>query len=288
MTRPAQQQKSVLITGATDGLGKAAAILLAERGYRVFAAGRSAEKRAQLDVLARERNLPLATLPLDVCGDDSVQQAVSHVLAQAGAIDVLFNNAGVNYSAAVEDLRLEDWRRQFETNFFGVLRMTQAVVPHMRARRQGRILMMSSVSGFVTAPTQGAYSASKFALEAMSNALRLELHRFNVQVILIQPGYIVTGIQQVALSLTGSYLQNTASPYAALYASFVERMTSSRAASEMTPEDCARVILQAIESPRPKIRYPVTRLATFAKWSRKLLSDRAVDAMLLRRFGAQS
>jgi NAD(P)-dependent dehydrogenase (short-subunit alcohol dehydrogenase family) len=288
MTRPAQQQKSVLITGATDGLGKAAAILLAERGYRVFAAGRSAEKRAQLDVLARERNLPLATLPLDVCGDDSVQQAVSHVLAQAGAIDVLFNNAGVNYSAAVEDLRLEDWRRQFETNFFGVLRMTQAVVPHMRARRQGRILMMSSVSGFVTAPTQGAYSASKFALEAMSNALRLELHRFNVQVILIQPGYIVTGIQQVALSLTGSYLQNTASPYAALYASFLERMTSSRAASEMTPEDCARVILQAIESPRPKIRYPVTRLATFAKWSRKLLSDRAVDAMLLRRFGAQS
>jgi len=287
MTGSARPQKTVLNTGATDGLGKAAAILLAERGYRVFAAGRSPEKRAQLDALAREKNLPLETLALDVCSDGSVQQAVSQVLAKAGQIDVLFNNAGVNYSAAVEDLRLEDWHRQFETNLFGVLRVTQAVVPHMRARRQGRILMMSSVSGFVTAPTQGAYSASKFALEAMSNALRLELSPFHVQVVLIQPGYIVTGIQEAAMSLSGPYLQNTTSPYAALYASFLKNMTASRAASETTPEDCARIILQAIESPRPKIRYPVTRLATFAKWSRKLLSDRAVDAMLLRRFGAK-
>jgi len=286
MTGSMRPPKSVLITGATDGLGKAAALLLAERGYRIFAAGRSAEKRAQLEALARERDLFLETLALDVCSDDSVQQAVSQVLAKAGQIDVLFNNAGVNYSAAVEDLRLEDWHRQFETNLFGVLRVTQAVVPQMRARRQGRILMMSSVSGFVTAPTQGAYSASKFALEAMSNALRLELSPFNVQVILIQPGYIVTGIQEAAMSLSESYLQNTTSPYAALYSSFLKNMTSSRAASETTPEDCARIVLQAIESPRPKIRYPVTRLATFAKWSRKLLSDRAVDAMLLRRFGA--
>src|SRR4249920_3684432 len=190
MANGAGQQKSVLITGATDGLGKATAILLAQRGYRVFAAGRSAEKRAQLDALAREKNLPLETLELDVCDDASVQRAVGAVLARAGIIDVLFNNAGVNFSATVEDLRMEDWRRQFETNFFGVLRVTQAVAPHMRERKQGRIVMMSSVSGFVTAPTQGAYSSSKFALEAMSNALRLELYPFGVQVVLIEPGYI--------------------------------------------------------------------------------------------------
>lgn len=280
-----ETRKSVLITGATDGLGKAAAILLAQRGYLVFAAGRSREKRAQLDALAREKNLPLETLGLDVCNDDSVQPAVAQVIARAGAIDVLFNNAGVNYSAAVEDLRLEDWRRQFETNFFGVLRVTQAVVPHMRQRRQGRVLMMSSVSGFLTAPTQGAYSASKFALEAMSNALRLELQSFGIQVVLIEPGYIITGIQQAAMDLSGPYLQNSSSPYAPLYASFLESVTASRKASETTPEDCARIILQAIESPHPKIRYPVTRLATFAKWAKRLLSDRGVDAMLLRRFG---
>ncbi|MGC2232104.1 MAG: SDR family oxidoreductase, partial [Candidatus Acidiferrum sp.] len=206
MTDQPTTQKSVLITGATDGLGRAAAILLAQRGYRVFAAGRSAEKCAQLDALAREKSLPLETLEMDVCDDASVQHAVAAVLAKAGALDFLINNAGVNFTAAVEDLRLEDWRRQFETNFFGVLRVTQAVLPYMRESRRGRILMMSSVSGFVTAPTQGAYSSSKFALEAISNALRLELYPFGVEVVLIEPGYIVTGIQQAALELSKPYL----------------------------------------------------------------------------------
>lgn len=286
MTDGASKQKSALITGATDGLGRAAAILLAQRGYRVFAAGRSAEKRAQLDALAREKKLSLETLELDVCQDASVQRAVADVLAKAGAIDVLFNNAGVNFTAAVEDLRIEDWRRQFETNFFGVLRVTQAVVPHMRERRRGRIVMMSSVSGFVTAPTQGAYSSSKFALEAMSNALRLELYPFGVQVILIEPGYIVTGIQQAALELSNPYLEKmNKGPYAPLYVRFFESVTGSRAQSKTTPEDCAQVILKAIEAPNPKIRYGVTQLATVAKWLKRLLSDRAVDAIFRRRFG---
>ena len=286
MANGAGQQKSVLITGATDGLGKATAILLAQRGYRVFAAGRSAEKRAQLDALAREKNLPLETLELDVCDEASVQQAVAAVLAKAGAIDILFNNAGVNFSAAVEDLRMEDWRRQFETNFFGVLRVTQTVVPHMRERKQGRIVMMSSVSGFVTAPTQGAYSSSKFALEAMSNALRLELYPFGIQVILIEPGYIITGIQQAAMELSKPYLDKMSSgPYAPLYARFLASVTGARAKSHTTPEDCARIVLQAIEAPNPKIRYLVTGLAVVAKWCKRLLSDRMVDAVFRRRFG---
>jgi len=286
MTNGAAVQKTVLITGATDGLGRAAALLLAQRGYRVFAAGRSAEKRAQLDALSREKNLSLETVELDVCDDGSVQRAVANVLAKTGAIDVLFNNAGVNFTAAVEDLRMEDWRRQFETNFFGVLRVTQAVVPHMRERRHGRIVMMSSVSGFVTAPTQGAYSSSKFALEAMSNALRLELYPFGVHVVLIEPGYIVTGIQQAASELSKPYMDKMNSgPYAPLYSQFLESVTESRAKSKTTPEDCARVILQAIEAANPRIRYGVTQLATVAKWCKRLLSDKAVDAIFRRRFG---
>jgi len=280
------KQKSVLITGATDGLGRAAALLLAERGYRVFAAGRSVEKRAQLDALARERGLPLETLELDVCDDASVQRAVAGVLAKAGTLDFLINNAGVNFTAAVEDLRLDDWRRQFETNFFGVLRITQAVVPHMRERRAGRIIMMSSVSGFVTAPTQGAYSSSKFALEALSNALRLELYPFGVQVVLIEPGYIITGIQQAALELSKPYLNTMNSgPYAPLYSRFFASVTGARTRSKTTPEDCARVILKSMEAPNPKIRYLVTGLAVVAKWCKRLLSDKMVDAVFRRRFG---
>jgi NAD(P)-dependent dehydrogenase (short-subunit alcohol dehydrogenase family) len=286
MTSGAGSPRTVFITGATDGLGKAAALLLAEKGYRVFAAGRSAEKRVQLDALAREKKLPLETLELDVCDDASVQRAVAAVLAKAGVIDVLFNNAGVNFSAAVEDLRMEDWRRQFETNFFGVLRVTQAVVPHMRERKRGRMVMMSSVSGFVTAPTQGAYSSSKFALEAMSNALRLELYPFGVQVILIEPGYIITGIQQAAMELSKPYLDKMKSgPYAPLYARFLASVTGARAKSHTTPEDCARTVLRAIEAPNPKIRYLVTGLAVVAKWCKRLLSDRMTDFVFRRRFG---
>ena len=197
----AGQLKTVLITGATDGLGKAAALLLAERGYRVFAAGRSAEKRAQLDALAHERKLPLETLEMDVCDDDSVRDGVAETIRKASGLDVLINNAGIIYVATVEDARMEDWRRQFETNFFGVVRVTQAVLPHMRGRRRGRILMMSSVSGLVTPPTHGPYSSSKHAMEGLSNALRLEMYPFGVEVILIEPGYIVTNLANTAAAL---------------------------------------------------------------------------------------
>lgn len=278
--------KTVFITGATDGLGRASALLLAERGYRVLAAGRSAEKRAQLEAVAGQKNLPLETLELDVCSDSSVQRTVNSVIEKAGVPDVLFNNAGVNFSAVVEDLRMEDWRRQFETNFFGVLRVTKALLPHMRERRGGRILMMSSVSGFVTAPTQGAYSSSKFALEALSNALRLELYPFNIQVVLIEPGYIITGIQQAAAELAKPYMEKMQSgAYAPLYERFLASVTGARARSGTTPEDCARVVLRAIESPNPRIRYVVTRLGVFAKWAKRFLPDKALDAMFRRRFG---
>jgi len=278
--------QTVLITGATEGLGKAAALLLAERGYRVFAAGRSAEKRAQLDARARQQKLPLESLEMDVCDDSSVQRAVAAVYQKSGTIDVLINNAGFVYVGAVEDLRLEDWRRQFETNFFGVIRVTQAVLPRMRERRKGRVLMMSSVSGFVTPPTQGAYSASKHAIEALSNALRHELYPFGIHTILIQPGYIVTNIQSTAMDLAQTYQEKFKSgPYAKIYASYLGSAAATRAQSKTTPEDCARIMLKAIEAPRPKARYGVTPLATFAKWAKWLLTDSAADRLIRRRYG---
>jgi NAD(P)-dependent dehydrogenase (short-subunit alcohol dehydrogenase family) len=278
--------QTVLITGATDGLGKAAALLLARQGYRVFAAGRSGEKRAQLDAMARQQKLPLESLEMDVCDDGSVKAAVASVFQKADKIDVLINNAGLVYVGAVEDLRLEDWRRQFETNFFGVIRVTQAVLPQMRERRKGRILMMSSVSGFVTPPTQGAYSASKHAIEALSNALRHELYPFGIHTILIQPGYIVTNIQPTAVALAQSYQEKFRNgPYARIYSSYMQNATSTRSKSGTTPEDCARIMLKAIEAPRPKARYGVTSLATFARLAKWLLTDRAADRMIRGRYG---
>jgi NAD(P)-dependent dehydrogenase (short-subunit alcohol dehydrogenase family) len=281
-----RKTQTVLITGATDGLGKAAALLLAEHGYRVFAGGRSPEKRAQLDALAKQKNLPLKALEMDVCDDASVQKVVSAVYQDAGQIDVLINNAGLVYVGAVEDLRLEDWRRQFETNFFGVIRVTQAVLPKMRERRAGRILMMSSISGFVTPPTQGAYSASKHAIEALSNALRHELYPFGIHTVLIQPGYIVTNIQSTAMSIAQPYQEKfKTGPYAKLYDTYLYSASSTRALSKTTPEDCAHIMLQAIEAPRPKARYGVTSLARFAKWAKWLLTDSMADAMIRRRYG---
>ena len=277
---------TVLITGATDGLGRATALLMAESGYRVFAAGRSAEKRAQLDTLAREKKLPLETLHLDVCEQDSVDQAVAAVLAKAGAIDVLINNAGVVIVATVEEMSMADWRSQFETNFFGVIRVTQAVLPGMRERRKGRIVMMSSVAGLVTPPTYGPYSATKHAIEAISNALRHELYPFGIATVLIEPGYIVTGIQQASADLSKTYLETRdTGPYAKIYGKSRNARNAARSSSGTTPEDCARVILRAAEAKNPKPRYAVTRLAMGVKWGKRLLPDRLLDAMIRRSTG---
>jgi short-subunit dehydrogenase len=279
-------QQSVLITGATDGLGRAAALLLAEKGYRVFAAGRSAEKRAELDRLAGTKKLSLETVELDVCDDSSVSRAVQQILQKAGNIDVLINNAGVGLMAVAEELKLDDLRRLYETNIFGLLRVTQAVLPHMRGRKSGRILMLSSVAGILTPPTYGAYSSSKHAVEALSNALRLELYPFNVEVILIEPGYIMTNFQQTAKDQAQSYIDGSAtSPYAKIYDGAIAGATSSRRESKTTPEDCARVIVHAIEASHPKARYTVTPLAKWAALGRRILPDTLMDSFLRRKFG---
>jgi NAD(P)-dependent dehydrogenase (short-subunit alcohol dehydrogenase family) len=281
-------EKVVLITGGTDGLGKAAAILLAERGYRVIAAGRSATKRAELEGGAKSKNLPLTTIELDVCSETSVNAAVREVLKAYGKIDVLVNNAGVGYMAVVEELKLEDLKQQFETNLFGVLRVTQAVLPGMRERKSGRILMLSSVAGLVTPPTYGAYSASKHALEGLSNALRLELYPFNIPVVLIEPGYIVTNFQHTAKELAQPYVDAAKqSPYEKIYAGAWAGANQGRGQSKTTPEDCARVMLEAIEARDPRPRYGVTSLATLVKWGKRFTSDRLLDSFLRKKYGVK-
>ncbi len=279
---------TVLITGGTDGLGRAAALLLAEQGYRVFAAGRSAEKRAALGAQARERHLPLETLEMDVCNDASVDRAVAEVHAKAGPIDVLVNNAGIAYIAVMEEVKMEDLRQQFETNFFGVVRATQRVLPEMRRRRRGRILNMSSVAGKVAIPLFGPYSSSKFALEGMSDALRLEVYPFGIDVVLIEPGYIPTNFQNTSVELSAPYAAAAdESPYDMIYGNFRRAWKASTQHVRYRPEDCARVILRALRDDPPRTRYTVTRRARLVSWAKRLLPDRAFDRRLIRAFGLE-
>ena len=276
----------VLVTGATDGLGRAAAVLLAEHGYRVFAGGRNAERRAALDQLARERKLPLETLELDVCDDASVNNAVAEIERRAGPVDILLNNAGIAIAAVMEEITLADLRKQYETNIFGVLRVTQRVLPEMRRQRRGRVINMSSIAGKVAIPIMGPYSSSKHAPEAISDAMRLEVYSFGIHVVLIEPGVIPTSMSRTAEELSTAYVKGAEqSPYRAVYQGFRTSWTKATKAAPDTPEDCARVILRAIEDTPPRARYLVTREAKVSAFMRRILPDSVFDGGIRKRLG---
>jgi NAD(P)-dependent dehydrogenase (short-subunit alcohol dehydrogenase family) len=276
----------VLVTGATSGLGRAAAIHLAERGCRVFAAGRSGERRAALQATARERQLALNTIEMDVRDDGSVDRAMAQIEAAGASIDVLINNAGVAYVVPIEEIRIADLREQFEINVFGAVRVTQRVLPKMRARGRGRVINMSSLAGRLAFPLFGAYSGSKFALEGMTDALRLEVYPFGIDVVLIEPGYIPTAMEQTAIELGSSYRENLEhGPYANVYKNFIRAWRRGTSGTRTTAEDCARVILRAVRETPPRTRYTVTPGSQVMLWGKRLLPERLRDRMMRRSFG---
>lgn len=280
------QGETVLITGGTEGLGKATAILLAEKGRRVFAAGRNAERRAALDALARERRLQIGTVAMDVCEDASVDRAVAEIERRAGHVDVLVNNAGIAVIAAMEQIAPADLRLQFETNVFGAVRVTQRVLPGMRQRRHGRIVNMSSIAGVVANPFFGPYSGSKFALEAISDAFRLELRPFGIYVSVIEPGYIPSGMETASVGLSAHYGQAALQgPYAVLFRNFISFWKKTTKNPRYQPVHCARVVLRALTETPPKPRYTVTRDARIVRIMRRLTTDGMLDRMKIRALG---
>jgi len=280
------KSKTTLVTGGTDGLGRASAILLAERGYRVFAGSRNGERLAALAKFARERGLPLESVELDVTDDGSVNRAVSEIESKAGPVEVLVNNAGIVIAAAIEEIHIEDMQKQFDTNFLGVLRVTQRVLPEMRRRRWGRIVNMSSIAGKAVLPIMGPYSASKFALEAMSDALRLELSPFGIHVAIIEPGIIPTSIGANAMQLSANYANAAqSSPYGPIYQAVQKHFEEGVRNASTTPEDCARVVLQAVQDTPPKTRYLVTPDAKMANRMKWLLPDRMFDNGVAKQLG---
>jgi NAD(P)-dependent dehydrogenase (short-subunit alcohol dehydrogenase family) len=275
-----------LVTGGTDGLGRAATLMLAERGYRVFAGGRNTERIAALQKFAGERKLPVEAIAMDVCDDSSVDAAIADIERTAGPVEVLVNNAGIAIAAVMEEITLADLRKQFETNYFGLVRVTQRVLPGMRRVLRGRIVNMSSIAGKMTMPLFGPYSSSKHAIEATSDALRLELYPFGIHVALIEPGYIPTSINRNAAELSSTYAKNAeGSPYAPLYRKFFGAWEKTTNRSRYMPEDCARVIVRAIEDTPPRARYPVTRGAKLGILMRRLLPDGILDRQSRKMFG---
>jgi NAD(P)-dependent dehydrogenase (short-subunit alcohol dehydrogenase family) len=184
----------VIITGTSTGIGFATAVALGRAGHEVFATMRHPERSPALQTLATQEHLPITVLPLDVTQDDSVAQAVQQMLAARGRLDVLINNAGIAPLGAVEELPLAAFRQTMDTNYFGALRCIQAVLPHMRAQHSGCIINVSSIAGRIASAGQSAYCASKFALEALSEALAAEVKAHNIRVVLVEPGIIDTPI----------------------------------------------------------------------------------------------
>ena len=277
---------AVLITGCSSGIGHETAHHLVGRGWTVYATARRPESIADLGEAGCE------TLALDVTDEASMQAAVAAVEAQHGAVGALVNNAGYSQSGALETLPMERFRAQFETNVFGLLRMCQLVLPKMRAAGRGRIVNVSSMGGKLVFPGGGAYHATKYAVEALSDALRFEVKGFGIRVSIIEPGLITTNFGETAAGSLAHPAPEGANgdddPYASFNAA-VGAATIGVYEGPMKrlgggPETVARAIERAISARNPKTRYKVTASARLALMQRRLLTDRAWDAMMRSQF----
>ena len=274
----------VLITGCSSGIGRAAALSLHQAGFTVYATARRTEALTELS------DRGLRTLALDVTDEQSMTTAVAAVEADAGAVAVLINNAGYGLYGPVEQLPMAEIRRQFETNFFGLVRLTQLVLPGMRRRGRGRILNVSSMGGRITLPGGAFYHASKYAVEALSDALRMEVAQFGIDVVLIEPGPVKTPWNDVAagsLSTAGAAANGDAyrEYKAAVGASFGRTQAGLVGRFGSTSEDIAKVITQAVTARRPRARYLINPVAKSLVAMNRVLPARAYDSMLRRQYG---
>jgi NAD(P)-dependent dehydrogenase (short-subunit alcohol dehydrogenase family) len=269
----------VLITGCSTGIGRATAVRLARKGHIVFATARRPESIADL------AGANCRTLQLDVTDEGSMQRAVSAVEAEFGVVAALVNNAGYGQEGAFEDTPMDEVRRQFETNVFGLVRMCQLVLPAMRTKRFGRIVNISSVGGKVTLPGGAFYHATKHAVEALSDVLRFEVANFGVGVSIVEPGLIKTAFGDTAQA---SIDQDGDSPYREFNAAVAKRVQGAyegvmgRLAAG--PDAVAKAIEHAVTSARPRTRYRVTAGARVVLTTRKLLPDRAYDIVMRTQF----
>ena len=271
--------RSVLITGCSSGIGLDAARGLKARGWRVFATCRQEADCARL------REEGLESFPLDYADEASIAAAVEEVVTRTGGtLDALYNNGAFACPGAVEDLPRGALRAIFETNLFGYHDLTRRVIPLMRAQGHGRIVNCSSVLGLVAAQWRGAYVATKFAMEGLSDVLRIEMRGTGIDVILIEPGPITSSIREKAIPHFEKWIDWEASPRAAEYRGLLDRLYTSRGPDrfELPPSAVTAKLIQALEAPRPKARYFVTTPTHIAAILRRIMPTRALDWFLTK------
>jgi NAD(P)-dependent dehydrogenase (short-subunit alcohol dehydrogenase family) len=245
-------QKVVIITGSSSGIGLESALLLARNGYITYATMRSPEKDTSIKAAVQKEHLPIKVIQLDVNDDSSVKIAIDHIISEAGRIDVLVNNAGYSLGGALEDLSMDEIQSQYETNLFGLIRVTQAVLPTMRKQRSGRILNISSGAGIFGFPGHSAYVSTKFAVEGLSESIAYELEPFGIKVILIEPGFIRTNFTQAMI--VAKRAQDPASPYSEMMQKIMA--SASELIRNASPAELvANIILDAASNPNPRLRY---------------------------------
>ena len=247
-------KKVAVVTGSSTGIGYETALLLARSGYQTYATMRDTKKSDRLTEIAKSENLPLIIAQLDVNNDKSVKDAIDKILSENERIDVIVNNAGYGLFSPVEELTLDQIKEQFETNFFGAIRVIHAVIPTMRKQRAGTIVNVSSLVGRVGLPLSSAYVATKFALEGLTESVRYELSQFGINLILIEPGVIKTNFIE---NLKTSTVSESKSNYADLNESISKRFETMMANSSTSPKVVAESILNAVTSENPKLRYIV-------------------------------
>lgn len=265
--------KVALVTGASSGIGEATALALKKLGYTVYGAARRVDRMQSLT------KADIRILAMDVTDDASMQAGVDRIVAETGRIDVLVNNAGYGSYGAVEDVPMEEARAQFEVNVFGAVRLTQLVLPHMRAQRSGKIVNITSMGGKIHTPLGAWYHGTKFALEAISDCLRMEVQPFGIDVVVIEPGGIKTewaGIAAEKLLLTSGN-----GPYAAQAKAMGQSMVGEASVKRLSPPQLiADTIAKAVTAKTPKTRYAVGFGAKPMIFMRGILSDRAFDGMM--------
>jgi NAD(P)-dependent dehydrogenase (short-subunit alcohol dehydrogenase family) len=272
-----QAAKTILITGCSSGIGHCVASGLQQRGYRVFATARRAESVDKLNAEGFE------SLQLDLVDSQSIQQAVDEILRRTGGeLYAVFNNGAFGLPGAVEDLSRDAIRAQFETNFFGWLELTNLLLPVMRRQGYGRIVKNSSVLGFVAMPFRGAYNSSKFAIEGLSDTLRLELKGTNIHVSLVEPGPILSRFRTNALTAMEKYIDMENSVHSEHYQAVLTRLNKEGPAVPFTlpPEAVLKKVIHALESRNPKARYYVTFPTYLFGYLKRMLPTKTLDKLL--------